>query len=399
MYSQTDLEDAVAGGALTKEQANSLRSFIATRNGAPTGDEEYVRLLLGFNDIFVTMACILALIAVAWLGSLIPLESRSMGRMIPIQAPFAGLFVAAASWGLAMIFTRKRRTALPSILLAFGFVGGITAFLILLFGSVGGLNGSSGPILAFLGLAAGAGAALLHWKYFRVPVAIALGALFAVMAVVTLTLSGMRSAEALMVILLIFGIGIFFWAMWWDSRDPLRHGEKSDVAFWLHWLAGGLVVNALATLFGVSQRVDSIGGAIAILVIYALLVLIALAVNRKVYLLAGLQPFISALQNLVGGGGSSYDYSDRYGPSPVGSSPYGNPYGSPYGSYPRPYSGSSMSTETQMITLLIVAIIFVLLAIYWAPVRRAVVGMLPAGLREKLPATGAEVVEQANTFN
>jgi hypothetical protein len=395
MYSQTDINDAVAGGALTEEQANSLRSFIATRNGAPTSDEEHVRLLLGFNDIFVSIACVFALIAVAWLGSLIPLGGGGgFGRMLPVQAPFAALFVAAASWGLAMIFTKKRHTAFPSILLAVGFIGGVAAFLILLLASTGGFRGGTGPILAFVGLAAGAGAAVLHWKFFRVPVAIALGALMAIMAVVTLTLSGMNGPEGLMVILLIAGLGIFLWAMWWDSQDPLRYGEKSDVAFWLHWLAGGLIVNALATLFGVSQRVDSIGGAIGILVIYALLVLVALAVNRKVYLLAGPQPFISALQNLVGGGGSNYDYYDRYGSSPYSS----NPYGSPYSSYPRSYSGST-STETQMITLLIIAILFVLLAIYWAPVRRAVVGMLPAGLRAKLPATGAEATEQANTFN
>lgn len=399
MYSQSDLNDAVAGGAITEEQANSLRSFIATRNGAPTGDEEYFRLVLGFNDIFVTVACVFALVAAAWLGSLIPIETRGMG-MIPIQAPFAALFVAAASWGLAMIFTKRRHAALPSIILAFGFAGGVAFFLLLLLGSGGGLRGSGAPVIAFIGFAAGAAAALLHWKMFRVPVTIALGALLAVMAVVTLTLSGMRGPEALMIILLLFGLGIFFWAMWWDSQDPLRHSDKSDVAFWLHWLAGGLVVNALATLFGVSQRVDSIGGAIAILLIYALLVLVALAVNRKVYLLAGLQPFISAIQNLVGGGPRypDYDYG-RYGAVPYGS-PYGtNPYGSPYSPYPRPYSSSYNSIETQMITLLIIAILFVLLAIYWAPVRRRIVNLLPESLRSRLPATGAEPQEQANTFD
>lgn len=395
MYSQTDIEDAVAGGAITAGQANSLRSFVATRNGAPTGDEEYVRLLLGFNDIFVSIACLLALIGAAWLGALIPIESRGAGRIMPIQAPFAGLFMAAASWGLAMLFTKKRHTALPSILLATGFVGGTAAFLILLFGSGGGLNGGSGPILAFLGLGAGAGAALLFWKVFRVPVAIALGALCAVMAVVSLTVSGMRSVEVMMMIMLLSGIGIFLWAMWWDSRDPLRHGEKSDVAFWLHWLAGGLVVNALATLFGVNRHVDSAGGAIGILLIYALLVLVALGVNRKVYLLAGLQPFISALQNLVGGGGRRYsDYDYDYRP-PV----YGGGYGGSYPSYPPRYSSSYTSMETQMITLLIIAVIFVLLALYWAPVRRKLVGLLPAALQAKLPATGSEAAEQASTFN
>lgn len=398
MYSQTDLNDAVAGGAITEEQANSLRRFIATRNGAPTGDEEHLRLLLGFNDIFVACACVFALIAVAWLGSLIPVGGLGMG-MMPVQAPFAALFVAAAAWGLAMLFTKRRRTALPSILLAFAFVGGVAMFLLLLLAGSGGMRGSGAQVIASLSFAAGSAAAFLHWRVFRVPIAIALAAGSAVIAVVVLTMSGMSGPEALMVILLIFGLGIFFWAMWWDSQDPLRYTDKSEVAFWLHWLAGGLVVTALATLFGVSQSVDSIGGAIAILLIYALLVLVALAVNRKVYLLAGLQPFISAIQNLVGGSPRDPDYDyGRYGAVPYPGPYSSNPYSNPYGPYPRPYGSSHMSTETQMITLLIIAILFVLLAIYWAPVRRRIVNMLPASLRSRLPATGTEPQEQANTF-
>jgi len=33
-------------------------------------------------------------------------------------------------------------------------------------------------------------------------------------------------------------------AMWWDSKDPMRHNEKSEVGLWLHWLAAALIVNA-----------------------------------------------------------------------------------------------------------------------------------------------------------
>jgi hypothetical protein len=98
MYSQTDLNDAVAGGAITEEQANSLRSFIAERNGAPAGDEEHFRFITGFNDILCFAACLFTLIAVGWLGTLLPLGGGMIGRGLPVSAPFAGLFVAAASW-------------------------------------------------------------------------------------------------------------------------------------------------------------------------------------------------------------------------------------------------------------------------------------------------------------
>ena len=323
-------------------------------------------------------------------------------RMLPVQAPFASLFVAGAAWGLAMLFTKRRHTALASLLLAFAFVGGVATFLLLLLGGSGGMGMGGAQLIAFLSFAVGAGAAFLHWKVFRVPIAIALAACSALIALVAVTMSGMSGPETLMIILLIAGLGIFMWAMWWDSKDPLRYTEKSEVAFWLHWLAGGLIVTALATLFGVSQSVDSIGGAIAILLIYALVVLVALAVNRKVYLIAGLQPFISAIQNLVGGSRPRYPTYEYGGPGAVPyGSPYGpTPYGNPYGPYPpRPYYGSYNSTETQMITLLIIAVLLVLLAIYWAPVRRKVVGMLPEGLRTRLPATGTEPKEQADAFD
>lgn len=405
MYSQTDINDAVEGGALTPEQANSLRRFVATRNGAPTGDEEYVRILLGFNDIFVTLACGFVLVVVGWLGTLIPLSGRGMGMgPIPIQAPFAALFVAAAAWGLAEIFTKKRHTALPSILLTIAFAWGVAFFLLLLLASAGGMGGEGAVVVASLSFAAGAGAAFLHWKRFRVPVAIATVAGFILLAIMMLMALGMRgSAEPMMIILLLAGIGIFLCAMWWDSRDPQRHTEKSDVAFWLHWLGGGLVVSSLAQLFGVANGVDSVGGAIAILLVYALLAVVALVVNRKIYLVAGLSPLMPALQSLVGGG-SRYSSYGSYGANPY-DSPYGvpssSPYGGPYGgsSYPmRPYGSAYNSMETTMITCLIVGAILLVLAIYWAPVRRTLVGMLPEGLRAKVPATGAEPVEQANTF-
>ena len=394
MYSQSDINDAVEGGALSEEQATSLRSFIAARNGAPTGDDEHLRFVLGFNDIFVTIACAFALIAVGWLGTLIPISGRSMGMgPIPIQAPFAALFVAAAAWGLAEIFTRKRHTALPSILLTITFAWGVAFFLLLLLASGGGMRGEGGAIVASLSFAAGAGAAFLHWKRFHVPVAIATAAGFAVLAIVMLLALGMRSQEPMMIVLLLAGVGIFLCAMWWDSQDPLRYTRKSDVAFWLHWLAGALVVSSLSQLFGVSTRVDDAVSAIVILVLYLLLGLVALVVNRKIYLIAGLTPLLSAIQSLIGGGYQprypDYDYG------PVGA----NPYGSPYSSYPMQRYGSSESVETVMITVLIIGTILVLLAIYWAPVRRRIVGILPEGLRARLPATGAEPATQAETFD
>ena len=40
--------------------------------------------------------------------------------------------VAVASWGLAEFFTRRRRMALPSLMLLFAFVGGVAAVAVTL---------------------------------------------------------------------------------------------------------------------------------------------------------------------------------------------------------------------------------------------------------------------------
>ena len=73
----------------------------------PAVDEEHFRLLTGFNDIFVSIAAVILLVAVGWIGNTLPPHIEASG-----PSPFAGLFVAGTAWGLAEFFTRKRRMAL-----------------------------------------------------------------------------------------------------------------------------------------------------------------------------------------------------------------------------------------------------------------------------------------------
>ena len=112
MYSEDDLSAAVQAGVLSEETARAFRSYVAQKQRAPDVDEEHFRLVTGFNDIFVVIACVLMLASVAWLGNAL--------------APWVGaLSVSAVAWGLAEFFVRKRRMALPAIVLLLAFTGGI----------------------------------------------------------------------------------------------------------------------------------------------------------------------------------------------------------------------------------------------------------------------------------
>src|SRR5438445_1598377 len=126
MYSQQDLDDAVASGVISAEAADALRAHIERQRATPIADEEQFRLITGFNDIFVSIAAAILLFAVGWIGQSI---GQSAGLIVDVNgpSPLAPLAVAATAWPLAMFFTAKRRMALPSILLLLAFVGGVFA--------------------------------------------------------------------------------------------------------------------------------------------------------------------------------------------------------------------------------------------------------------------------------
>ena len=111
MYSQNDLDEAVAAGALSADAATSLRIFVEKQRALPGVDEEHFRLITGFNDIFVAIASAILLFAVGWIGQSI---GQSTGLIIDGDgpSPLAPLAIAGTAWGLALFFTAKRRMAL-----------------------------------------------------------------------------------------------------------------------------------------------------------------------------------------------------------------------------------------------------------------------------------------------
>src|SRR4051794_35155047 len=185
MYSQQELDDAVASGALTAKAADGLRAYVEGQRSSAIPDDEQFRLLTGFNDIFVSIAAAILLFAVGWIGQSI---GESTGLVVSDDGGtgpsfLAPLAVAATAWGLALFFTARRRMALPSILLLLAFSGGVLAtpgFLLAQIIAPDRFNDSPGQALGStvgaISAATAAGATWLHWRRFHVPITIAVGA-------------------------------------------------------------------------------------------------------------------------------------------------------------------------------------------------------------------------------
>ncbi len=295
MIDYQDLDAAVAARVLTAEQRAALIDLSRERAQPSLGaDEENFRFITGFNDIFVTIAAVLLLTALATLGA----------RILP-DAIGGGVGVAIGSWVLAEYFTGRRRMALPSIVLLIAFIGGLFAVGVGLAESAGLLGPSpEPPVGAFVGAAALAVAgAIAHWRRFRVPITIAAGALAAVALVASLVGFGLMSAgiegkaaeDILLATGFVGGLIVFALAMRFDMGDRERLTRRTDIAFWLHLLAAPLLVHPLFVLLGLFGGELGTGQAVAVVAIYLALTVVALMIDRRALLVSALAYVIYAI--------------------------------------------------------------------------------------------------------
>ncbi len=353
MYSQDDIDRAVADGALTQEAAASLRDYTSQRKATSLVDEEHFHLLSGFNDIFVTIAVLLVLFSCAFLGR----------ELHYILGPVC---VALSAWALAEYFTRRRHMALPSIILLIAFVGSVSWTVFSVAGSQAFFDaGESGdPIGVYISInfslifmttsAAGALSAWLHWWRFRVPITVAAGmaALVGLLVSVTMLLfsqNEIRSDFWLSPILFVAGIAVFALAMRWDLMDIERKTRNSDVAFWLHLLAAPLLVHPVFKFATAMEASNEVISALAVLAIYAVLGIVALSIDRRALLVSALVFLIAAITDLAEELGTA---------------------------------GLSLS-----LSCLIIGTFLLLLSAFWQRTRLIIVRKLPDSLQSQLPPT------------
>ncbi|MGO9743462.1 MAG: hypothetical protein ACLPN5_18490 [Roseiarcus sp.] len=349
-FTDEDLDAAVAAGVLGAEAANGLRAFVEKRRATPLADEESFRLLTGFNDIFVALAIVMVLVALGWLV-------RGVG---PPGHVVSWALVAAASWALAEFFTKRRRMALPSLVLLVAFVG---AALDLAFGAAGIIQNLTGATFggggAILGGAFGVFAAWLHWRRFHVPITVAAGvaaAAFGLVGALEITGHGDRSALPAMA-----GMGLvaFGLALWWDASDRERKTRRADVAFWLHLTAAPLIVHPAFAMLGLSglSLLSGIGpnvspdaefrGAALAVALYAALAFVALIVDRRALMVSALAYLLFAMNAF--------------------------------------FRSSGALTSSFALSALIAGAGLLLIAAFWSAARRLALGLVPARIRALVP--------------
>jgi hypothetical protein len=291
MISENALETAIRRKLLSEAQADGLRTIEAelARSGTEPQDEEKLRFVSGFGDIFVTIGLLLFLGATGYFGT------RIAGD------PAGAFIIAVASWLLAEFFTRIRRMALPSIVLLVSFAGAVFLTLLLLITPDLRVSSDSAKGLAFVGAGLGtAVAALLHYARFHVPITVAAGAAALVAIFIgVLEVIGLKMSDgALNPVLFVSGLAVFAAAMRFDSADPLRVTRRTDIAFWLHLLAAPLIVHPLVSGIWSGEEVSS-ARAFAVLGVFLLLGIVAVLVNRRAILVSALAYAGAAFGSLI----------------------------------------------------------------------------------------------------
>jgi hypothetical protein len=292
MYSDDDLEQAVDKEIFSRGAVAQFRDFIAERDNTHAADEEDFRLITSFNDIFVVIACLLLLLSAGWV-----IQGTS--------AALSAAVVAALSWGLAEFFVRKRKMALPAVVLLVTFVANVFTAIVLLFG----FPDEKAFMLAGLGATI---AAWLHWTRFHVPITVAAGAAAAVafvLAGLIYMLPALR--EHLNSLMFVGGIAIFLLAMVWDAKDPKRISGRSDVAFWLHLTAAPLIVHPIFSNLGIFEGNQTPLDLGIVLLLYLVLTVISLVIDRRAFMVSSLIYVLAALTQLLdtyGLAGDSFAY-------------------------------------------------------------------------------------------
>lgn len=263
MYTDEEMNMAVKQKIFSQDAVSEFRQYIDSTKNTVAVDEENFRLLTGFNDIFVTIACILLLFSVS---ALLGHWNTNMNLLL--------IIIATIAWGLAEFFVLKRRLALTAIILLLSF----SLSVYTLFSD--NLHIITATILMVLIL-------LGHWLRFKVPITITacFGAMvYCVMYLVIPETWDANIENTVYITSFASGIVTFLAAMYWDLSDPKRETRNSDVAFWLHLLAAPLIIYPVFT--NINDLLVGVATIIPVILFYLLIAIIAIIINRRSFIVS-----------------------------------------------------------------------------------------------------------------
>lgn len=333
MYTDEDLNVAVEKGIFSADAIRQFRHLHSTIKNAPAADQENFKLLAGFNDIFVVIACCLLLFSSWWMLESIT-ESNSFGLLVMV----------IISWGLAEVFIIKKQLALPAIVLLLAFVGGVFWLCIEVFAA------QAEDISIIFATPITILAAGLHWWRFQVPITIAAGAAAGVGLVVAIFNHFCPDAEHWWeAMVFVCGLLTFGLAMYWDTSDINRVTRRTDVSFWLHLLAAPLIIHPVFSHLGVLDGNENVRIMVIVILLYLLMTSISIVIDRRALMVSSLVYVIYALAGIVETyGGVGYSFA---------------------------------------ITGVIMGAMLLLLSVYWHTVRSKLVIKLPSQIRKHIPQT------------
>ncbi len=156
---------------------------------------------------------------------------------------------------------------------------------------------------------------------------------------------------------LMLGIGVFLFAMRWDSSDPARVTRRSDVAFWLHLLAAPMIVHPIFTLLKLNDGTATVAEGLIVVALYVVLGITALAIDRRALLVSALAYVLFALSALF-----------------------------------REFGAVELNVA---LTALVIGSSLLMLSAFWHQARRLVVERLPGTLRQRLPLLDRPTLQPA----
>ncbi len=275
------IKAALDAGIISDAQAAAMRekSGAANPNASVIGNEDDMRFLRSFSDVFISLG----------LGLL------SLGLLAIVRVMGGGiLFLAAAlfMFFMAEYFGRKKRQHLPTLVCAMFFLWFThlgAAGLVSKIGLGGDITAAMLTTLAMV----------LFYFRIRLPFCVALIAisLLYLFYAVLLKLAPSLVRSNLGIFVVLGGLVTFTMALLYDLRDEHRTTRFADNAFWLHLISAPMIINGIALSMGIISmerlftfKVPMIQGESAwiIMLLVVIVAIIGLAINRRALLVSSL---------------------------------------------------------------------------------------------------------------